>query len=129
MSLHIYLLAAAVIAGLCRGTKSESFIFGMNEIEACLKKAPLSMNCLDEACIIKKCLKLGYDLLFENSSYSRNKNHGVSRAAHCAIDKCVKGVMERKDNAEGLFSGWTEPILACLQSVSSCVKNNPRDEL
>lgn len=29
----------------------------------------------------------------------------LSGAAHCAIDMCVKGVMERKDSGDGLFSG------------------------
>ncbi|MCJ8739650.1 hypothetical protein PDJAM_G00049730 [Pangasius djambal] len=123
------MILLSIPTGLSGGTKSESYIAGIKEIEGCLLKEPLTMNCLDIDCQIKKCIKLGYDLLFENSNYSLKKNHDVSRTAHCAIDKCAKGVMERKDNAEGLFSGWTEPILACLRSVSSCVKNNPRDEL
>ncbi|KAF7698435.1 hypothetical protein HF521_004945 [Silurus meridionalis] len=130
MCLHIHLLVAAFIAaGLCAGTKSESFIFGINEMKECLQKDPLTMNCLDQACLARKCLKQGYNLLFENSSYSLNKNNKVSRAAHCAIDKCFTGVMERIDNEAGLFSAWMGPILACLHSVRSCVKNSPKEEL
>ncbi|KAF5879911.1 uncharacterized protein DAT39_023587, partial [Clarias magur] len=104
MFLHIHLLLAAVIAGLCGGTKSESYIFGLSEIEECLQSEPLTRNCLGEACVLQKCLKLGYDLLFENSSYSLKGNHEVSRTAHCAIDKCVKSVMEGNYDIEGLFS-------------------------
>ncbi|KAI5623107.1 transcription factor COE3-like isoform X2 [Silurus asotus] len=85
------------------------------------------MNCLDEACLARKCLKQGYNLLFENSSYSLNKKTKVSRYslnkktkvsrdAHCAIDKCFTGIMERIDNETGLFSAWTGPLLACLHS-------------
>ncbi|KAK3520580.1 hypothetical protein QTP70_027504 [Hemibagrus guttatus] len=112
MSLYIYLLAAVVIAGLSEGTKSESFIFGIKEFTGCR---------------VKKCLKLGYNAIFENSSYSRKKD--TSRVAHCAIDQCIDGVMESIDYTDILFYGWTEPVLACLESVSSCVQNIPRDEL
>ncbi|KAG7335315.1 hypothetical protein KOW79_001911 [Hemibagrus wyckioides] len=127
MSLYIYLLAALVIAGLPERTKSESFIFGIKEFGECFKKTLLTMNCVDEVCRMKKCLKLGYNALFETSSYNQMKD--VSHVAHCAIDKCIDGVVESSDYADNLFYGWTEPVLACLQSVSTCVQNVPRDEL
>ncbi|KAL7849822.1 hypothetical protein SRHO_G00191710 [Serrasalmus rhombeus] len=132
MSVYIYILAAGIIAGVGVGGESESIKFPVKEVEECVQKgleAGVKKICFTEGCRLKRtidavvpCFKLGYDLLYENSTYSLKGDKDVQYTAYCAIEKCVEGMVTNKQT--GIMSSFQ----ACLYGIKACVKK-PRDEL
>ncbi|KAL7861133.1 hypothetical protein AOLI_G00174820 [Acnodon oligacanthus] len=106
MSVYIYILTAAIIAGVGVGGESESIKFPVKEVEECVQKrleVGVKKICFTEGCRIKRtldvivpCFKLGYDLLYENSTYSLKGDKDVQHTAHCAIEKCAEGIGTNK---------------------------------
>ncbi|KAL6475963.1 hypothetical protein MHYP_G00144620 [Metynnis hypsauchen] len=132
MSVYIYILTAVIIAGVGVGGERESIEFPVKEIEECVQErleAGSKMICFTEGCRLKRtidiivpCFKLGYDLLYENSTYSLKGDKDVQLTAHCAIENCAEGIGTNKQ------TGIMGSFQACLYGIKACVKK-PRDEL
>ncbi|KAG9263805.1 hypothetical protein AMEX_G21944 [Astyanax mexicanus] len=129
MWVYCLLLSAVIFTGVCEGHRPDFVTYLVNKVQDCFQKRQeifLGMPCFGKDCALSKtvkivvpCIKLGYDLLYENSTYSLRGDQHVRRSAHCAIDGCSEGI--KNGHKTGYFRG-------CLNGIKACVKQ-PKDEL
>lgn len=132
------LLALALIFSAVQLSESESNVFPINEIKGCLAKrfaASENVFCFTEDCessrmkdAVVPCLLMGYDLLYQDSSYQLKGDSSVQRMAHCAITKCAEALTE-SEGTMGLLSGFGDSVYSCLIAMSDCVKNKSKFKL
>ncbi|KAG5264103.1 hypothetical protein AALO_G00272170 [Alosa alosa] len=132
------LLVAGLIVGAVQQSESESNVFPLNEVKDCFANkfaATANTFCFNEDCESKKlknaivpCLLLGYDLIYQDSSYQLKGDSNVRRMAHCAVEKCAEGLMT-SHGTMGFLSGWGDSVYSCLVAMSNCVKTEPKFKL
>lgn len=122
--------------------ESSGSIFPVEEVSDCLKRgytAAEKRNCgFNKACedakykdAILPCIRLGYDLIYQDSSYHRDSDFDVYGMAHCAMDRCSEG-WNKKPTAHGdqfqILSGLAESFSSCLVAVKDCAKPERKKE-